>query len=192
MKTLFRSDFFYDTNVGTPEERQTLIESILEYAKTQPSVEYTNDFCWRGTVPLPEHGWLFERIENLLWQANEKYREWDETYAAKTINTKPPKINYWINVNQPGSRNVLHNHPGSHLSGVFYLQADQTGGLRFPNPSLLAGNHSATGPFTRDFIFTPNDGDLIIFPGWMPHEVEPNLSNKQRINIAFDTVFDYA
>jgi hypothetical protein len=28
-----------------------------------------------------------------------------------------------------------------------------------------------------------------MWPSWLPHEVEPNLSNKSRINIAFDIRF---
>ena len=35
-----------------------------------------------------------------------------------------------------------------------------------------------------------NDGDLIVFPGWVPHDVGPNTSNKQRINIAFNISFN--
>ena len=34
--------------------------------------------------------------------------------------------------------------------------------------------------------FTPNDGDLIIWPGWIPHEVEENPASHERINFAFN------
>ena len=39
-------------------------------------------------------------------------------------------------------------------------------------------------PFVRDFTIEPKDGDLLVWPAWVPHFVEENKSNKQRINIA--------
>ena len=37
----------------------------------------------------------------------------------------------------------------------------------------------------RSYGVTPKDGDLFIWPGWVPHQVEENKSNQQRINLAF-------
>ena len=37
-----------------------------------------------------------------------------------------------------------------------------------------------------DRSVTPVEGDLVIWPAWMPHEVETNTSNTQRVNIAFN------
>ena len=31
----------------------------------------------------------------------------------------------------------------------------------------------------------PKDGLLILWPGWVPHEVEENKSDQQRINLAW-------
>ena len=38
--------------------------------------------------------------------------------------------------------------------------------------------------------YTPTNGDLVVFPGWMPHDIEPNTSSKERISIAFNISFN--
>jgi hypothetical protein len=41
----------------------------------------------------------------------------------------------------------------------------------------------------REVRFEPLEGRLIMFPGWLPHEVEPNLSEEEdniRISISFN------
>ena len=57
--------------------------------------------------------------------------------------------------------------------------------LVFTNPAnlLLQCNHKS--PYTRKTGIKPEDGMLVIWPGWVPHEVLENKSNKQRINIAW-------
>ena len=32
----------------------------------------------------------------------------------------------------------------------------------------------------------PKDGDLFIWPAWIPHKVDRNESDRQRINLAFN------
>ena len=44
---------------------------------------------------------------------------------------------------------------------------------------------SNISPMTRSVAVQPEDGDLFVWPGWVPHEVVPNPSQRQRINIAF-------
>mgnify|MGYP003704826005 FL=1 len=41
-------------------------------------------------------------------------------------------------------------------------------------------------PFSSRMSYQPKDGDLLLWPGWLPHEVEINNSEKQRVNIAFN------
>ena len=33
----------------------------------------------------------------------------------------------------------------------------------------------------------PNPGDLVIFPSWLAHYTEPNMSNKDRISMSFNS-----
>ena len=38
----------------------------------------------------------------------------------------------------------------------------------------------------KKFKMNPKDNSLVLFPSWVPHEVEENKSDRQRINIAFN------
>lgn len=184
-KTAFRAEVFAKSNVGSTEQRQTLIDEIQQRKAVSPSMENSNPGCYRIEHPSENIDWLFEEINVLLTEAVNFYVGQDAIYASipKSNNAV---INYWANVNQPGSRNTFHTHKDDEFSCVYYLQGTDSGDLRFPNPANVLGDCNKRAPFARDFSFAPQDGDLILFPSWMPHEVEPNLSNRERINIAFN------
>jgi hypothetical protein len=181
--SIFSADFFHRSNVGSDKISQ-LQEEILTAKQTEPNVEYTNAGCWRSSRRY-SMSWLFDEVISLTNQAVEFYQDRDSVFR-KSYKNQPFKINYWTNVNSPGARNVLHSHEDCCFSCVYYIQATGTGDLRLLNPANLLGRVNRTSPFTRDFYFSPTEGDLILWPSWVPHEVEPNLSNKDRINITFD------
>ena len=48
------------------------------------------------------------------------------------------KMQMWININKPGDYNTKHNHPGSDLSGVFWVKSLQkSGNLTFYSPNVM-------------------------------------------------------
>jgi len=184
-KTTFRAEVFAVTNIGTASQRQTLIDDIREKQSSGASMDYSNPGCFRIERPCKDISWLLDEINVLLVEAVNFYIQ-EDTVFNSIKKSKDAVIHYWANVNQPGSRNTLHTHKEDDFSCVYYLQGTDSGDLRFPNPANLLGDCSKTSPFTRDFLFSPKDGDLILWPSWLPHEVEPNLSNRERINLAFN------
>jgi hypothetical protein len=173
--------------VGSDEQVEKLKTEILDLARTSSPASFTNPGCWRGIQNLSNINFLLKEISLLVNEAIEYYSSKDQQFSS--ISSKDFTIHYWSNVNAPGSRNVLHAHKPGVFSGVYYLQGTGTGALRIINPANILGECNPESPFTRDFFFEPKDRDLIIWPSWLPHEVEPNLSNKDRINIAFDVRF---
>jgi uncharacterized protein (TIGR02466 family) len=180
---IFSAEFFHRPNIGLDKISQ-LQEEILSAKKTEANTEYTNDRCWRSSRRY-NISWLIDEVLSLANQAVNFYQDKDSVFQSSHKN-KSLKINYWTNVNSPGARNVLHSHSDCCFSCVYYIQATGTGDLRLLNPANLMGKLNRQSPFTRDFYFSPVEGDLILWPAWVPHEVEPNLSNKDRINITFD------
>jgi hypothetical protein len=186
MAAMFRSDLFH-TTAGTDEQRQQLINELYDLkSKDSRTLPKTNPGCWRRDNPLGKIDWLQEPILNLLDNAVGFYRNIDKNFKETVEENRHLHIYYWANINAPGSKNTMHAHRQNHFAVVYYLQGTGTGALRFPNPSNMMGECLDSGPFVRDFIFTPTDGDLILFPAHLPHEVETNLSNKDRINLAFN------
>jgi uncharacterized protein (TIGR02466 family) len=180
-KIILDASLFDKANVGQTSDYENLIEQINSIRNT-PSVDDSNLGCWRSSHRYENIDWLISEVFNLVHQAIDYYQK-DSVFARTK---KDIKLNYWTNINQPGSRNVIHSHVKSHFSCVYYLQGTNTGDLRLINPANILGDCNRSAPYARDFYFSPKDRDLILWPSWIPHEVEPNLSNRERINIVFD------
>ena len=99
---------------------------------------------------------------------------------------------FWCNVNTYGDYNVLHNHHGSILSGVFYVDVpdENMGNINFVRsddisyylPKLEEYNN-----FTGErATYKPETGRVLIFPSWLKHSVDANRSKKNRISVSFN------
>ena len=105
-------------------------------------------------------------------------------------------IRAWVNINNPGSYNVQHNHPGCDLSGVLWIKCPkESGNIVFYSPSLFE-TFQEIESYTQDFKdsynyhhnywFPPIEGRMIMFPSHLQHEVKKNLSNEDRISASFN------
>lgn len=184
-KTIFSAEVFSKTDVGTVDQWTTLLQEITRKHSIHTNMPNSNFGCFRFEDRTLNLAWLLEEIKQLLNSAIEYYSDIDPIYQ-KLSRSPTPTVNFWVNINQPGSRNSFHTHKEDEFSCVYYLQGTDTGALRFTNPANMLGDCNRFSPFTRDFLFYPSDRDLILFPSWVPHEVEPNLSSRERINIAFN------
>ena len=104
--------------------------------------------------------------------------------------------NAWININHKGASNALHNHPASTLSGVFWVKVPKdSGDIQFDNPDkfieYITLNHYSdqlalsTNKYGSYYV-KPKEGDFLLFPSHILHEVGENLSNEDRISISFN------
>ena len=118
---------------------------------------------------------------------------YDERYAMK-IGTM------WSIINPPGSSNRAHVHPGCLWSGVYYIQApENAGNIEFieprtahlmNQPKFKPNSRRAKENWTK-VRFTPTPGRMLIFPSWLYHGVDPNMSKEpgrkgHRIIISFN------
>lgn len=172
-------------NVGTEQQRNLLLQQALQAQQFQGSKNNSNDGCWRSSFDYTDMNWLVDEIKFSLGQLIEFYMKEDPSYQHRfspTIN----KIDHWTNVNEPNSSNRLHVHRTYDYAACYYLQAEGTGDLTFHNPANLMSELGPNSPFISRMSYQPKDGDLLVWPGWIPHEVEVNRSDKQRVNIAFN------
>ena len=185
--TLYEAFLDASPNIGNDDQVNNLLEQINEI-RHMPNAPRSNEGCWRSAHVFKNIDWLLKEITDKAFNAVSLYSEKDHLFAEeiKSIGKNNLKINYWTNVNQPGSINNLHSHKSAIFSGVYYIQGTDTGSLRIMNPANTLGDCNNLSPYTRDFNYLPHDRDLILWPAWLPHEVKPNLSNRERINIAYD------
>jgi len=112
-------------------------------------------------------------------------------------------VDFWININGKGGSNVPHTHPGAKYSGVFYIKVpkEMKGGnlffLRDYNETYLTSQENM-GFFKQGYNLLPNDLPkipvkpleklLIVFPSWLPHSVEFNDTDEERISLSFNYI----
>jgi len=106
----------------------------------------------------------------------------------------------WANVSSRYAYHRSHHHGDSLCSGVYYVQSNASSGrINFVDPreqaviqpyyteeALREKNHTWS-----KVHFEPISGRLILFPGWLRHDVDPNMSDAEgdagnRISISFN------
>jgi uncharacterized protein (TIGR02466 family) len=98
----------------------------------------------------------------------------------------------WVNINQKGHYNTPHNHPDSILSGCVYIKAsEKAGNIRFEKEAGV-GYYSSTYLMDKHIynhstiVYPALEKQVLIFPSYLLHSVEPNQSDEDRISIAFN------
>ena len=159
-----------------------LLYEIEEHKKEDPKgLPYTNQNCWRGMKKYKCEPDLGKAISSMI-------SVWCDHYLPnKWVDAT---MEYWANVNDPGGWNDFHHHRFANdadLSGVYYVQAGETGIVRFTTPEQMWGIIPKHMPFSKSVGHMPRDGDILLWQSHVLHDVPPNPSpTKQRINVAFN------
>lgn len=176
---------------------------ILEREQAEPSSPKANVGGWHSRPnllewPEPEiaalRGWIMEAVNHMVG-AGLKMAE----QMGRKEKPRPGRLaaQAWANVSRAGSYHRTHNHPGSAWSGVYYVEAGDespdaplSGVLELPDPRPYANMTSTPGdPFGQKVLVRPKNGTIIMFPGWLPHFVNPYVGPGERISIAFNVSF---
>ena len=102
--------------------------------------------------------------------------------------------NFWFNINGKHDYNRTHDHQNSILSAVYYIDAegDDIGAFvaeRDDTAEFFLGSYKNITPFTgTSFSIIPLTGFAFLMPSWVKHSVEQNLTDKDRISIAFNLI----
>ena len=99
-------------------------------------------------------------------------------------------LEMWANISNPKGFNIEHNHPGSFISGVFYLKVPKNSGkIIFRDPRPIPdwnGDSFFFHALSCNTPIEPKEKMLLLFPSWLYHRVETNNSNEERISISFN------
>jgi len=120
----------------------------------------------------------------------------NEIWKEEWLDREPMLGNMWANINPPGGYNAPHIHPNSLFSGVYYIKApEDSGNLVCNEPRAGAQlNMPVRKPgkppkeLWREVHLKPKEGRIIIFPFYLWHNVEPNLSKDIRISVSFNFI----
>jgi len=107
-------------------------------------------------------------------------------------------VSSWINVCPTGGMQYQHCHRNSFFSGCYYLDADpyEHPGLSFfkeekvKTPFMGYYSHKLDNEISDHAELKVQSNDLVIFPSYMFHGHEINNSQKSRVSLAFNVLFN--
>jgi uncharacterized protein (TIGR02466 family) len=167
----------------------TLLQEIRAEQQRDPKGEkWSNILGWHSASDLQQRE-SFAKFTQMIGENTLEVASclhWDLTKISLEIKS------CWAIVNGKMASNTVHNHPNSVLSGVYYLQAPENSGvISFADPRPAA--QMLLPPITEYSLWTlpkisykPQAGTMLLFPSWLLHGVEMNMSEELRISLSFN------
>ena len=150
------------------------------------SQEFTNDKFEHPKMP-PEMKNFKDKLDEVVFDASNQMGF--------------PKLimgSIWFNINGYKDHNKEHTHPRSLISGVYYpsiSEPDKMGDITFKRNDGgenymymydLVCRESVSSYIAMVGSHRPIDGLLILFPSWLRHYVDANISKSERYSISFN------
>ncbi len=165
-----------------------LPEIEAEQQRDRQGEKWSNVLGWHSVSNLHERA-SFSDITKIIQQnvlEVATFLRWDLQLFSMNITT------CWAIVNGKLASNSVHNHPNSILSGVYYLQTPENcGGIFFSDPrpasQMLIPPVEEFNLWTFPKVsYKPHSGTMLLFPSWLLHGVEMNMSEENRISLSFN------
>ncbi len=142
---------------------------------------HSKDFDMNDSIVVDFINLISPKINQVLIDMN-----WD-------IKNQSIKIsNMWAIINFGGASNSRHHHGNHDISAAYYVRAPQDcGEIVFydPRPAPVFSHPLSHKPNSLNAMVNsikPVEGGLVLFPSYLDHSVNENLSNKERIVISFN------
>ncbi|GGF40984.1 hypothetical protein GCM10011611_54300 [Aliidongia dinghuensis] len=208
INSLFPTPFVVLQLGGDDGANERLKARILARVESHPSVLKSNRGGWQSDTDFQD--WAGPEGEALLAVASEigtkiSARQTADGFVPADF---PWKVNAWANVNRAGNTNDMHTHAGAYWSGVYYVDdggveaggveaggVEAGGALELMDPRGVMPMMYA--PLVRIGIkgcltaggsetFQPRTGNMVLFPAWLFHAVQPYRGDGVRISVAFN------
>jgi uncharacterized protein (TIGR02466 family) len=176
-----------------------LRQLILAREISHPSRKVSNAGGWQSATDFlgwgaPECAELLKSIQNGVRRACDL----SPAQRALPPGSRTLLLSAWANINRDGAYNRPHVHPGSHWSGVYYVDIGRptpgiptNGAIEFVDPRNIGAAVAVPGfTFGDPCYFMPEPGMMLIFPSWLYHWVMPFRGNGERISIAFNALLE--
>ena len=161
----------------------------IERSKDPTGVVKSNNGGWQsGNINYPDSPFFFLSDIEKICQEFAK----DTLKISKSIFL----MNAWININQKYNSNQTHSHPACILSGVYYVKTPkECGNIQFQHPVLdlmerdwndIILDSDLNQYSSPQWWLLSEEKTLYVFPSWIKHLVQPNMSDEERISISFN------
>ena len=167
------SKYIYDLN---KEDEDGILRSNRGGWHSKPfNLKDTSSIQHKFLLETTKH--VFDCIKTLGWKLE----------PNKVICTE-----MWAIINKKDDFNIIHTHPNSYLSAAYYVKAPKDcGQFTIENPHSISRHSYPALERKTDFNLKVEkieieEGDLLLFPAYLPHGVQENKSNDDRIVISFN------
>lgn len=141
-----------------------------------------NDLAWRDPV--------FAALEALIAP---HVRRFARALALEMRGKALLCDSLWVNALAAGGAHAGHIHPGSLISGTYYVAIPKGASvIRFEDPRLglmmAAPPPRAAAPAVRQrfIVRAPRPGSLLLWESWLRHEVPANGAKSPRLSVSFN------
>ena len=196
LELFYSTPIYFKDLTNAKELNQHLLKHIYAWKKRdEKGIIRSNSLGWHSAVDMHHRKEYNPLLKELFKMQLDIFKS--EGYHP---DTEPFCDNMWANVNYKYSHNKNHTHPGALWSGVYYIKCPpDCGHIWFTDPS---GHKTMAQPIMdkREKLprhswstvhYQPVEGRLIMFPGWLAHEVDQNMSNLKgekgwRVSVSFN------
>ena len=93
----------------------------------------------------------------------------------------------WITKTLKGHQAHPHNHPGSHISGCYYIKTNgKDGNLSFNNIHISLCDNPIIASSTQETAAPLEEGVLLLWPSPLVHGVKENKTDNERYSLSFN------
>ena len=167
------------------QDLSVLAKFSRKYAQDRPSAHVSN----KGGYQSPNLDLNIPELQSLREQTMRCFNQLKAKFFYKASLSIG---NMWLNINSPNSYNQIHNHPRSCFASSFYVSVPKnSGNIIFYNYEI--DNYMVPKGITKHVVYNSEgwslpveNNSLYVFPGWLKHGVEPNISKEDRISISIN------
>ena len=130
-------------------------------------------------------------LNNLKKDLNKKIIDYFNKIVWTDNSIVPYITQSWLNYTETNQFHHHHSHQNSHVSGVFYINADKKVDcitfhkLEIPRMELVTTKYNTFNSISWNFPV--KTGDIVLFPSFLPHGVNEKKGNNTRISLSFNT-----
>ena len=191
------SEFCYKVNLNDQIDVKLFEDSAYKCREIDSGVKISNAGGWHSSIFNSfEHDDPKQKLISII---DDELKIVSKKFGLDLRDKKRVGLStFWFNINGYKDYNKIHSHLKSIFSGVYYIKVpDKCGRLVLDSPAkelmrcyldywhLEEGEHNEYNSMIWNI--SPKPGDLVIFPSWVPHYTEPNMSNEDRISFSFNS-----
>ncbi len=190
----FPTPIFDKEEAMSDEFNQRLKKWIIDYSNTNEEAKnWSKQFYGTGFTSYGSDQKLHEK-EAIFRELAEGLVPHVKEFLDSMKAVPPTQIvcnDMWCTINKPTSIHPRHIHPLSACSGTYYVDAEpEMGNINIHDPydnRAMGAMFEKESPFAFDtYSINVKSRKIVMFPGWVSHSVQQNLSNKDRIGVSFN------